>query len=704
MIPPKIRAVYVKELRDALRDRRTLLASVVVPILLYPIMLLGLTEVALSAKAKLDREVYTVAIPEGSGNFFDQLVKQPIVEPKNREDEEVTPPLLKFKEMNNEQARQALAEREIHAVVTLSHNFEYRLKAYEPVLIDVQFDKAEHRSMDASVRLTVLFRRYEKTVIEARLKARHLAAEFIQPFTYKTTNVAMATKVGGLMFGSFLPLLFIMMIITGAIYPAIDMTAGEKERSTLETLIGAPVRPIEIITGKFLAVATLALGNAALNVGSFGLTFSLMPLSPMNEFAFPWSALPLTMLILIPLALFFAALLLAVASFATNHKEAQIYCLPIYLAPVLGMMATTMPGIELESPLLLVPVVNSALLIKELFLGHGAAPQIFFVFVSTCLYAAGMVTLAARVFAREEVLFSAQGSLRLFLKRRFFKPSALPKSGDALLVVALLFPINFYVQNGLVKALADIRLQVIPPGTLALLLIIPQYLLFLGVPLLVAWYLKLNLKQTFQWRVPSLRSVAGGLFLGLGAFFVVQQLVAWQSCYWRFTGEDDVLRNSFNLFLESPGGTVALIALIGITPGICEEHLFRGFLQQGLTGAGKWTCILLVGVIFGAYHVRLFNQPALIFVGITLAYAAYETASIWPSVIFHFIYNSSNLLVPLAFERLGVRLVEPQPGEPLPGLPLQILAPAVAFFISGVLLVRGGCAKLNHELRMINRI
>src|SRR6185295_4190205 len=136
----------------------------------------------------------------------------------------------------------------------------------------------------------------------------------------------------------------------GSIYPAIDMTAGEKERKTLETLIGAPARPLEIITGKFLAIATLALGNAALNVSSFATTFSVLVGKHSGQFQFPWQALPLTLLILVPLTLFFAALLLAVASFASNNKEAQVYCLPIYLVPVVGMAMTMMPGIELDGP------------------------------------------------------------------------------------------------------------------------------------------------------------------------------------------------------------------------------------------------------------------------------------------------------------------------------------------------------------------
>ncbi|HYF50067.1 MAG TPA: ABC transporter permease subunit/CPBP intramembrane protease [Planctomycetota bacterium] len=710
---PRVRAVFFKELRDALRDRRTIFASVVVPILLYPIMMLGLAEVAQQAKARIEKEIYEVAVPEGTTSFMLDLLKLPDLEaeaaqkqPPKIEDkpgelkdpgeiqklqQQVAPvgpapakePSLIFREMTAEDAAKALKAGTIRASVVLPPDIDQRIAAQQKVDVQIRYDRAERRSQETLTRLQTLFKRYELAKLRERLSDKKLSTDFIKPLTLSSENVAEAVKVSGSIIGSFLPLLFIMMIITGAINPAIDMTAGEKERFTLETLIGMPIRPVELIAGKFLAVSALALGNAALNVASFGLTFSVVPMPQGGAFEFPWFALPATLLLLAPLTLFFAGLLLAVSSLAANVKEAQIYCLPVYLVPVLGLMVVMMPGIELEGPLLLAPVLNTALLIKELFLGRGTAMQMTYVFCSTCMYAAGTVAFAARVFAREDVLFSSQGSFRVFLKRKFFIPSPVPRAGDSLLLLALMFPLFFYVQTGLTKLLVDFQ-QGIKPLELILMVVIPQWGLFLGIPILLTWYLKVNPKTTFQWRMPSARAIGGAIFLAVGAWPIVSQLISWQSYVWPIA-QDEFMHKALKDILTAKWGTAILLFLMAVTPAICEEHLFRGFLQQGLVKSGKWTALIVVGVIFGAYHLPLFKQPIIMTMGVIIAYVAYESRSIWPGVLMHFIYNGLGVIGP---NISGVDESKWKSGEPLPGVELQYLIPAIVIFIAGLLLVR----------------
>jgi sodium transport system permease protein len=731
MLPPKVRAVYIKELRDSLRDRRVIVASVLVPVLIYPIMMLGMAEVLQVTQDNLSRQKCTIAVPTGMQPFFDKLSTDyavndgledlPGLEPLHGLPHQAPPPPsvspapapaatgtdtstgegftavalkgplipLTFIEKSAQDAEKALTSGEIQAYVVIAPDFEKKINNLEQPEIEIRVDQAEHRSIEAEERMKNLFEHFKKQTINERLKNRNLTTVFIKPFIFKTHDVAAPSKSSGAKI-SFLPLLFIMMIITGSIYPAIDMTAGEKERKTLETLIGAPARPLEIITGKFLAIATLALGNAALNVSSFATTFSVLVGKHSGQFQFPWQALPLTLLILVPLTLFFAALLLAVASFASNNKEAQVYCLPIYLVPVVGMAMTMMPGIELDGPLLLAPVVNVALLIKELFLGHGTAQQIVFVFFSTCLYAAGMVALAARVFAREEVLFSAQGSIRLFLNRKFFKPSPTPRPGDALLLAAMLFPINYHFQMQLGQLLLDESTRTFSTVNFALMVVLPQYLLFLGVPLLTAWYLKIDFKKTFQWRTPSARALLAAVCLAAGSGLIAQQLQAWQSLFWHHSpGDTAYLEKPIEALSKTGLGAAVLVFLMGLTPGICEEHFFRGFLQQGVLRSKKWAALIIVGLVFGAYHTPLFNQPVIMLMGVVLAYVACESKSIWPGVLFHFLHNSAQVLTSAATWRFTEM---PKAGEPLPGVPLQILIPAVIVFAIGLLLVRGARA------------
>ena len=724
----KVRTIFAKELVDMLRDRRTLFATAIIPLFIYPLMTLGMVEVTQMAKAKLDRDEFPVAVLPGTQASVEHILKiaretpEPLkgipvpeapAEPKPEKKaapkkgqpdaDQKTPapsddddaesdvvPLdsfqktqFSFREMTSDEARKALADGRIRALLILPPTFEKDIAEQTEPTAAIEYDQAERVSQSTFSRLRTMLERYESATIKERLKAKSLTPRFLHPFRLDAKNTAVAEKVGGSLFGIVIPLLFIIMLIAGSMHPAIDMTAGEKERSTLETLIGTPVRPIEVIAGKFLAVATLSLASAALNVCSLGVSLAMVPFQN-PEFQFPWAALPLALTLLIPLALFFSALLLMVASFAANTKEAQVFCMPVFLIPTIGLAVALTPGIELQGPLLLMPVVNIALLIKELFLFHGTAQQFAFVFFSTCLYAAGMVALAARVFAREEVLFSAQGSLRLFLSRRFFKEMPTPRPGDVLLAAGILFPLNFYVSLSLQKMLVADVLKPIEWPVLAFLLIIPQYGLFLAAPMLVSKYLKANLKATFQWNRPCGRAIAGAALMGGASWLIAIQLLAWQSRFWPVNTSDMGVEHAFKQLAKTVAGQYFLIFLVALTPAICEEHFFRGFFQQGLGRKNKWATIALVGAVFGFFHFPVFRMPITSLLGMVMAYTAWQTRSIWPGVLMHFLHNGLSLLGPGL-----VHLSEEKPvaGEPLKDLPLQLFLPALALFALGLFFV-----------------
>ncbi len=728
----KVRAIYGKELRDLIRDRRTLFATAIIPIFIYPLLTLGMAEVSQMTKAKLDREEFSVAVLPGTSVLVEHIHKiaretpvptvgipapempdarKPVkkAEPKKSgtaplngdasapksedsgdDPDDVSTDTFKttqfsFHEMSADAAREALAAGKIRAILILPASFEEDIAAQRDPSATVEYDQAERISLSAFARLRVMLERYESAVVKERLKSRSLAPNFLHPFTLETKNTAKAEKVGGSLLGGILPLFFVVMLMTGSLPPAIDLTAGEKERSTLETLMSAPVRPIEIITGKFLAVATLALANAVLNVASSAVSIYLLPLPASFSLHFPWAALPLTLVLLIPLAFLFSALLLMVSCFAANSKEAQAFAMPVFLIPTLGMALANMPGIELEGPLMIAPVVNVALLIKELFLFHGTAQHFAFVFVSTCFYAAGMIAMASRVFAREEVLFSAQGSLRLFLSRRFFKPLATPRPGDSLLVGALMFPLYFYSSLLLVKYLKVEQGKPLALGTFVLLVMIPQYILFLGGPLVVSKYLKANWKTTFQWNLPPPRAFLGALLVGISSWLVIAQLGSWLSYFWPLEGGDDPLQAVVLQLKSTSGGWALLLFLIALTPAICEEHLFRGFFQQGLGRKNKWFTIFLVGAVFGFFHIPpVFKVPMISLLGMVFAYSAFQTRSIWPGVVMHFLHNSLTTFGPDLFKFAEEK---PIPGQPVEGLPMVLFLPALVVFALGLFIL-----------------
>lgn len=725
---PLVRAVFAKELKDLLRDRRTIFVSIFLPVILYPVVLLLFNEAFLFSMAKRGEAKLTVAVaPESQVAFVRSLADgtHPLfVEQKKMEEDAAKAEeaslteeqkrarataqeqekqqmasnplaLLRFDEAPLEivyepEAKAALEERRIHALLILPPDFQAQMDASisrlglgePPPQIKVEFDAAEQESRDAAMRVNALLSRYKGRLVDRVLAQRGLGRRVLDPFRVaEPENIATAEKVGGSRFGSLVPLIFIIMIISGAIYPAIDLTAGEKERSTLETLMAMPVRPIEIITGKFLTVAALATTNALLNVLSFTCTFAVLGMGKTTALAFPWSAVPATIALLLPLTLLFAGLLLAVSSFAANFKEAQVYCLPVYLVPMLALLFVALPGLEPEGPLLVAPVINTALLIKELFLGHEGLEKAFvFVFLSTILYAVVAVAFAARVFAREEVLFGAQGGLRLFLNRRHFKPLPTPRPGDGLLVVALLFPVNFYLQAVLLLPLLN-RGEEASPLNAALLIALPQLLLFLGAPIAASWYLRANLRETFQWRMPPVRGWLAAALLGGSSWIIGAQLRLWQAHYvWP---QADSMGDSLD-FLQQSLGAEWLIVLVAVLPALCEEHLFRGMLFSSLKSErGKSRAIALSAALFAAFHVPLFNQPVVFVMGLMLGYLAWQTRSIWPGVVVHLCNNALGVA-------LGHYLIaDGQNEKEMVLVNPMLLLPALAAFTAGLWLLRG---------------
>ncbi|MBI3831749.1 MAG: CPBP family intramembrane metalloprotease [Planctomycetes bacterium] len=653
----KIRAIFVKELRDSLRDRRTVFANFVIPLLLYPVMLLLVSEATQVAIANRQHDHYRVAVvPAESLAFLSQL--EAIEEELDKSDQEkaraagktvplddgfetkeetVSSPRLLFEVVPD--AESALRNRKVQAVVRLPRGFTEAMadprasKDAKDLPVEFLYDQAEQRSRDARELLERVFARYQQKIVAERLKRRGLSVDMLLPFEIVASrNIAPAEKVGGSAIGAILPLWFIMMIIAGALHPAIDLTAGEKERSTLETLISAPVRPLEVIAGKFVAVATLALSNAVLNVLSFGITFHAVGISKLPDLHVPWAVLPAALLLLLPLTLFFSALLLAVASLAASAKEAQVYCLPIFLIPTLGLMVVIIPGIEPSGSLLVMPVINTALVIKELFLGHeGLAQAYAFTFVSTCLYAVAAVGIAARVFAREEILFSSQASLRIFLDRKFFKPALAPKAGDALLLLALIFPVWFYCQLYLPTASGDVAVN----------FLVPFVIVFMLLPLAVTRYLKAGLASTFLWRMPSPRHLYAGILLGASSWLLAFQLTALQTHFWPMPSLSSPQLEAFKAL-----PIWVLVGMLALAPGIFEEHLFRGFLLSSLRQdrmTGRSWGVFLSAAIFAAFHIPLFRQPVVFLIGLALGYLAWESRSIWPGVIFHFMNNALSL-------------------------------------------------------------
>jgi sodium transport system permease protein len=402
--------IYLKELRDLLRDRRTLISMVVIPTIVMPGLMLGLGIASFKVMNQARATLPTVMVlgGEDSPKLRAALAAHDRIK--------VVPTAPDW--------RQRISDKQVRAAVEIPAGFDVAIERGEPAAVKIFNYEGEMRSGFAVGELRRFFTDYRDRVITDRLSANRLPANFVKPFEVKAENVAPPEKVGGNVIGGIIPYFFLILSFTGAMYPAMDLTAGEKERGTMETILCSPVARIDIVLGKFFMVLTASLATVAFSLASMLATLlaggALLARSEAatavargggaHIAALP-SLDPLGLLAVIgmvlPMAVLFAAVLLTISLFAKSFKEAQSYVSPLIIVIIMPAVFGLLPGVELNARLALVPILNVSLVSKELVSGVWHWNYLALIFGSSCVYAAAALLLAVRMFNREGVVFRA---------------------------------------------------------------------------------------------------------------------------------------------------------------------------------------------------------------------------------------------------------------------------------------------------------
>jgi sodium transport system permease protein len=396
-------AVYFKELRDSLRDRRTLISTLVVPTFAMPLIMGLVAFVAVAAIKKTKAELPTVMLVGAAQS--PQVREALLSDPHLR--------VVPFREG----WQQAIANKSLRAAVEIPDDFDQAVVEGRPVAVNIRHYEGEMASGFAVSELTRFFDQRRQAVIAERLQARGIPGNVITPFQVDVSNVAPPEKVGGNILGGFLPYLALMLCFSGAMYPAMDLTAGEKERGTLETILSSPVSRTELVLGKFLLVLTAALATVLCSLTSMAASLSLLTArmasanpgaaqtGPVNFASLHLGGVVGCFALLFPIALLASAALMAIAINARTMKEAQSYLAPLLILVVVPSMLSLLPGIELNAKLALVPLLNVSLVSKQMVSGIFHWDLIALVFVSCVAYAALALAWCVRRFNNESVLF-----------------------------------------------------------------------------------------------------------------------------------------------------------------------------------------------------------------------------------------------------------------------------------------------------------
>ncbi len=536
-----------------------------------------------------------------------------------------------------------------------------------PRLVILQ-NSADEKSQLASHRIREALSAWENRLREARLELAGLPRSLSSPVDPTNIDVAAKDDLSANLWSKLFPALLVMMGVTGAFYPAIDLGAGEKERGTMETLLISPARRSEIVMGKFLTVMLFSISTAILNMMSMGLTGQHV-LSVASGGAgagiveFPSTVSLLWVLILaIPLSALFSATSLALAMFASSSKEGQYYLTPLLMVTMGLTMFCLSPAIEIQPYYSILPVAGPALLLKALLGSSASAGHLSVYFLpvigSSIFYSVVALNWAISLFDREEILFreAERFDLGLWIKHILRDKDPVPGRTEAAICFAVILLSQFAAMSGMQSAIKNLG----EDGPLRHFSLLKWQTIYLvatvGVPpLLMAILLTSSVRRTLKLYWPKWQYLVLGVVLPVVLQPVAIELI--HQLEWFFpkppAGLEEILKSFSdpNIPLWWP------LVAVAVAPAICEELAFRGFMLSGLQSGRQrsfWTPILISAVCFGVVHMIAHQVFNAILLGIVLGLLAVRSRSLLPGVIFHFIFNGMQV----AQTRIPVRYFE----------------------------------------------
>lgn len=669
--PSVIAAIVRRELLDVLRDRRTIFMMIVFPVVLYPLIGYVLSNLAMTIQEKkrvvilINSEALpkTPALLSKDGTKFAPELF--VHHPQDADLLEVRLAEVGSPWTDPEKRGQLLRERVADLVVIVPDKFDEQIEQGKAGNLEFVYNSADDQAQMAYNKVQIVVSRWKDLVLARRLKADDKSKDYAEPIREQVKDIATKSESSGQLWARILPFILVLMSLTGAFYPAIDLCAGEKERGTMETLLISPARRTEIVAAKFITILFSSLVTAAMNLLSITLTSwkimsdmmksSTNGASAMSSLSLPSPGLILIVfLILVPIAIFLSAVCLAVAVMAKSMKEGQYYLTPIFMIAFPLTYMTLVPGIELSPVYALLPLTGTCLLLKSLLVGRvdQALPYFLPVILPTLAYAWMALRWAVTQFESESVLFreAERFDIKSWFVWNIRHKSERPSADQATIGFILILLSGWFIAPFVPQLLGSVG-KINPES-----MIVTQILIIGLPPLLLAALLTKNPLRVLRLTTAcDRRYLLLGLLLPLALHPLVSALYAVVE---HLMPMSETMKKLFEGLVEK-GSLVMSLAAVALAPGFCEELAFRGWVFAGLRSSNRpWTTILISSVLFGVIHVLLsayqqFFHATLL--GIVLGMLAYRSGSLWPGVVMHITNNAlAVLLSALAVASPGV--------------------------------------------------
>ena len=621
-----IKSLYKKELLDVIRDKKTVIMMVVVPIILYPLLIVISLQMMAAITTNMSKHVYRIGIYDENDRIINYW-NTPFMDYDYFSFEDYS--LLVLEDIRN--PKEALANEDLDAYIKIvnkdgKEHFE------------IHYLSSVTNSNYAAGKVFEWLSEYSDIITDKKLDDLGLDSdEILNPIGISYEDASTNEETAGSLLSSILPFMLIVSLLMGTMYPAIDTTAGERERGTLETLLTLPVTNSEIIVSKFLVVATIGIISALLNIISisgvgvymYNMTSTYTNTSGGISLGMFAPAILVGVLCVFAFAVFISAITMCVTAFAKTYKEANNYITPLSLVVMFASFIGFIPNVKLNEKVALVPVANISLLIRDMLSFKYDAKVVFLVLLSNVFYGLAAIWVLGRIYNSEAILFgeSAAG-VQIFERRKNIKAGGVPELGDTVLVLFITMFAMIYIGGA-------IQLKLGYFGVLG------TQLLILLIPLAAALYTKKDLKKTFRIKGTSLRYILGGILMIFGAIIVGMIITNVVSAIFPSSASEATeLQNSL-----IGDDIISTLFVVAIVPAVCEEMMFRGYVLTAFENKFKpKTAILISACLFGIYHTSIVRFFATAFLGYVICYVAHKSKSLLPGMIMHFINNAISVI------------------------------------------------------------
>ena len=383
-----ILTVFKKELLDTLRDRRTLLTAIVMPALLMPVLMYGLSKLTSSIMEKEENKKLKIALMDAPADFVAKLDTAKF---------EIIP------DVDKELGRDRILADSLDALIGFHSKYNERINNMKSGKVEMWFKST---NIMVKSRLSDIIDDYEEGILDTRITELELTKDAIDPINLIRYDIAPKNEQIGQMVGGFLPYIFIIFCFMGCMYPALDLITGEKERGTIETLLTVPASKFNILLGKVLTIALVGLSAALMTILGLVVAVKFLPDIPQDILDALTNIVGMKFILmlfamLIPMSIFFAGVISAMVVKAKSFKEAQSIVTPMSFVIIIPAVIALLPGIELDWTTVFIPILNVALATKEIVAGTIQPIHYIIVVVSLILLALVSVAISYKQFSKE---------------------------------------------------------------------------------------------------------------------------------------------------------------------------------------------------------------------------------------------------------------------------------------------------------------